>query len=166
MAHAKIAERLDVGEPMPDYLRHHPVYYAGPAKAPAGYASGSFGPTTAGRMDSYVERFQAAGGSLVMLAKGNRSGQVTDSCARYGGFYLGSLGGSAARLAQDCIKQVKVLEYLELGMEAVWRIEVADFPAFVVVDDKGNDFFAETSTTGPHQRHCCSCAARECHRAL
>jgi fumarate hydratase, class I len=146
IAHAKIAERLEAGEPMPAYLRDHPVYYAGPAKTPAGYASGSFGPTTAGRMDSYVEQFQAAGGSLVMLAKGNRSSQVTTSCATYGGFYLGSIGGPAARLAQDCIRKVDVLEYPELGMEAIWRIEVEDFPAFVVVDDKGNDFFAETST--------------------
>ena len=145
IAHAKIAERLDAGEPMPGYLRDHAVYYAGPAKTPQGYASGSFGPTTAGRMDSYVERFQAAGGSLVMLAKGNRSAQVTKACATYGGFYLGSIGGPAARLAQDCIRKVEVLEYSELGMEAVWRIEVVDFPAFIVVDDKGNDFFAETS---------------------
>ena len=145
IAHAKIAERLEAGEPMPAYLRDHPVYYAGPAKTPEGYASGSFGPTTAGRMDSYVERFQAAGGSLVMLAKGNRSAQVTASCAEHGGFYLGSIGGQAARLAQDCIRRVDVLEYAELGMEAVWKIEVEDFPAFVVVDDKGNDFFAETS---------------------
>ncbi|HEY1970741.1 MAG TPA: fumarate hydratase [Pseudonocardia sp.] len=145
IAHAKIAERLDAGEPMPDYLRDHPVYYAGPAKTPAGYASGSFGPTTAGRMDSYVEQFQAAGGSLVMLAKGNRSRQVTESCQRHGGFYLGSIGGQAARLAKDCIRKVDVLEYPELGMEAVWKIEVEDFPAFVVVDDKGNDFFAATS---------------------
>ena len=144
IAHAKIAERLDAGEPMPGYLRDHAVYYAGPAKTPQGYASGSFGPTTAGRMDSYVERFQAAGGSLVMLAKGNRSAQVTKACAMYGGFYLGSIGGPAARLAQDCIRKVEVLEYSELGMEAVWRIEVVDFPAFIVVDDKGNDFFAET----------------------
>ncbi len=147
IAHAKIAERLDAGEPMPDYLRDHPVYYAGPAKTPEGYASGSFGPTTAGRMDSYVERFQAAGGSLVMLAKGNRSAAVTEACKRYGGFYLGSIGGAAARLAQDCITQVDVLEYPELGMEAVWKIEVRDFPAFIIVDDKGNDFFAEA--TGP-----------------
>jgi len=145
IAHAKIAERLDAGEPMPSYLRDHPVYYAGPAKTPAGYASGSFGPTTAGRMDSYVDRFQAAGGSLVMLAKGNRSAAVTAACQRYGGFYLGSIGGAAARLAQDCITRVEVLEYPELGMEAVWRIEVRDFPAFVVVDDKGNDFFADPS---------------------
>jgi len=147
IAHAKIAERLDAGEPMPAYLRDHPVYYAGPAKTPEGYASGSFGPTTAGRMDSYVERFQAAGGSLVMLAKGNRSAAVTEACKRHGGFYLGSIGGAAARLAQDCITQVDVLEYPELGMEAVWKIEVRDFPAFIIVDDKGNDFFAEA--TGP-----------------
>jgi fumarate hydratase, class I len=145
IAHAKIAERLDAGEPMPAYLRDHPIYYAGPAKTPQGYASGSFGPTTAGRMDSYVEQFQAAGGSLVMLAKGNRSRQVTESCQQHGGFYLGSIGGQAARLAKDCIRKVEVLEYPELGMEAVWKIEVADFPAFVVVDDKGNDFFASTS---------------------
>ncbi|MDX6432639.1 MAG: fumarate hydratase, class [Streptosporangiaceae bacterium] len=147
IAHAKIKERLDAGESMPRYLRDHAVYYAGPAKTPEGYASGSFGPTTAGRMDSYVEQFQAAGGSHVMLAKGNRSKQVTEACHRHGGFYLGSIGGPAARLAQDCIKKVEVLEYAELGMEAVWKIEVEDFPAFVVVDDKGNDFFAET--TGP-----------------
>jgi fumarate hydratase class I len=145
IAHAKIKERLDAGEPMPDYLRDHAVYYAGPAKTPTGYASGAFGPTTAGRMDSYVEQFQAAGGSLVMLAKGNRSAAVTRACAAHGGFYLGSIGGPAARLAQDCIRKVDVLEYAELGMEAVWRIEVEDFPAFVVVDDKGNDFFAEVT---------------------
>ncbi|MFI7596833.1 fumarate hydratase [Actinoplanes sp. NPDC049681] len=145
IAHAKIAERLDAGEPMPQYLRDHAVYYAGPAKTPEGYASGSFGPTTAGRMDAYVEKFQAAGGSLVMLAKGNRSGQVTKACQSHGGFYLGSIGGPAARLAQDCIRHVEVLEYPELGMEAVWRIEVEDFPAFIVVDDKGNDFFAEVT---------------------
>jgi len=145
IAHAKIAERLESGEPMPSYLRDHAVYYAGPAKTPAGYASGSFGPTTAGRMDSYVAQFQAAGGSYVMLAKGNRSARVTQACQQYGGFYLGSIGGPAARLAQDCIKQVDVLEYPELGMEAVWKIEVEDFPAFIVVDDKGNDFFADTS---------------------
>jgi fumarate hydratase class I len=145
IAHAKIAERLDAGEPMPAYLRDHPVYYAGPAKTPEGYASGSFGPTTAGRMDSYVERFQAAGGSLVMLAKGNRSVAVTEACKRHGGFYLGSIGGAAARLAQDCITKVEVLEYPELGMEAVWKIEVRDFPAFIIVDDKGNDFFAEAA---------------------
>jgi fumarate hydratase, class I len=145
IAHAKIAERLDAGEPMPSYLRDHPVYYAGPAKTPEGYASGSFGPTTAGRMDSYVERFQAAGGSLVMLAKGNRSATVTEACKRHGGFYLGSIGGAAARLARDCITKVEVLEYPELGMEAVWKIEVRDFPAFIIVDDKGNDFFAEAA---------------------
>ncbi|MQA60767.1 MAG: fumarate hydratase [Actinophytocola sp.] len=147
IAHAKIAERLEAGEDMPQYLRDHPVYYAGPAKTPEGYASGSFGPTTAGRMDSYVAQFQAAGGSLVMLAKGNRSKQVTSACQRHGGFYLGSIGGPAARLAQDCIKHVEVLEYPELGMEAVWRIEVEDFPAFVVVDDKGNDFFSDVTAT-------------------
>ena len=144
IAHAKIQERLDAGEEMPQYLRDHAVYYAGPAKTPEGYASGSFGPTTAGRMDSYVEAFQAAGGSMVMLAKGNRSVKVTNACRDHGGFYLGSIGGPAARLAQDCIKHVEVLEYAELGMEAVWKIEVEDFPAFIVVDDKGNDFFAET----------------------
>jgi fumarate hydratase class I len=143
IAHAKIAERLSAGETMPTYLRDHAVYYAGPAKTPDGYASGSFGPTTAGRMDSYVEQFQAAGGSLVMLAKGNRSAAVTQACQKHGGFYLGSIGGAAARLARDCITKVDVLEYPELGMEAVWKIEVNDFPAFIVVDDKGNDFFAE-----------------------
>ncbi|MGH3520553.1 MAG: fumarate hydratase [Haloechinothrix sp.] len=145
IAHAKIAERLDAGEDMPQYLKDHPVYYAGPAKTPEGFASGSFGPTTAGRMDSYVAQFQAAGGSLVMLAKGNRSKQVTAACRQYGGCYLGSIGGPAARLAQDCIKKVEVLEYPELGMEAIWKIEVEDFPAFIVVDDKGNDFFSETA---------------------
>jgi fumarate hydratase class I len=145
IAHAKIAERLAAGEPMPAYLRDHAVYYAGPAKTPKGYASGSFGPTTAGRMDSYVDSFQAAGGSMVMLAKGNRSAAVTDACRRHGGFYLGSVGGAAAKLAQDSITKVEVLEYQELGMEAVWRIEVRDFPAFIVVDDKGNDFFADPS---------------------
>ncbi len=146
IAHAKIKERLDAGEPMPQYLRDHCVYYAGPAKTPKGMASGSFGPTTAGRMDSYVQEFQAAGGSLVMLAKGNRSRQVTDACAAHGGFYLGSIGGPAARLAQDCIRKVEVLEYPELGMEAVWRIEVEDFPAFIVPDDKGNVFLHLVST--------------------
>ncbi|MDH5237335.1 MAG: fumarate hydratase [Acidimicrobiia bacterium] len=146
IAHAKIKELLDAGQPMPDYLRDHPIYYAGPAKTPAGYASGSFGPTTAGRMDSYVDQFQAAGGSMVMLAKGNRSRQVVDACAAHGGFYLGSIGGPAARLAKDAIRHVEVLEYPELGMEAIWRIEVENFPAFIVVDDKGNDFFAEVST--------------------
>ncbi|WP_310964876.1 fumarate hydratase [Nocardioides terrisoli] len=143
IAHAKIKERLDAGEEMPAYLKDHPVYYAGPAKTPDGMASGSFGPTTAGRMDSYVGQFQAAGGSMVMLAKGNRSKQVTEACAEHGGFYLGSIGGPAARLAQDCIRSVEVLEYPELGMEAIWRIEVEDFPAFIVVDDKGNDFFTD-----------------------
>ena len=145
IAHAKIKERLDAGEEMPAYLKDHAVYYAGPAKTPEGYASGSFGPTTAGRMDSYVEQFQAAGGSKVMLAKGNRSKVVTEACNAHGGFYLGSIGGPAARLAQDCIKSVDVLEYEELGMEAVWKIEVQDFPAFIVVDDKGNDFFTDPS---------------------
>ena len=141
IAHAKLAERLANGEPLPDYIRDHPVYYAGPAKTPDGYATGSFGPTTAGRMDSYVEQFQAAGGSLVMLAKGNRSRAVRDACRAHGGFYLGSVGGAAARLAQDCIRRVEVLGYAELGMEAVWRIEVVDFPAFIVIDDKGHDFY-------------------------
>jgi fumarate hydratase class I len=149
IAHAKIADRLAAGEPMPSYLRDHAVYYAGPAKTPEGYASGSFGPTTAGRMDSYVEDFQAAGGSLVMLAKGNRSAVVSSSCQAHGGFYLGSIGGAAAKLAQECITKVDVLEYPELGMEAVWKIEVRDFPAFIVVDDKGNDFFADV--TAPKQ---------------
>ena len=146
IAHAKIKERLDAGEPMPQYLRDHPIYYAGPAKTPEGYASGSFGPTTAGRMDSYVDQFQAAGGSMVMLAKGNRSREVAEACGRHGVFYLGSIGGPAARLAKDSIRKVEVLEYPELGMEAIWRIEVEDFPAFIVVDDKGNDFYAEVST--------------------
>ena len=145
LAHAKIKELIDSGKPLPSYLKDHAVYYAGPAKTPVGYASGSFGPTTAGRMDSYVEQFQSLGGSMIMLAKGNRSKQVTDSCKKYGGFYLGSIGGPAARLAQDCIKKVEVLDYAELGMEAVWKIEIENFPAFIVVDDKGNDFFAETS---------------------
>jgi fumarate hydratase class I len=141
IAHAKLKERLDRGEGLPDYIKDHPVYYAGPAKTPTGYATGSFGPTTAGRMDSYVADFQAAGGSLVMLAKGNRSRAVRMACRENGGFYLGSVGGPAARLAQDCIRHVEVLEYPELGMEAVWRIEVEDFPAFIVIDDKGNDFY-------------------------
>ena len=141
IAHAKLKERLDAGQGLPGYVKEHAVYYAGPAKTPEGMASGSFGPTTAGRMDSYVHDFQAAGGSFVMLAKGNRSKQVTDACKEFGGFYLGSIGGPAARLAQDCITKVEVLEYPELGMEAVWKIEVKDFPAFIVVDDKGNDFF-------------------------
>jgi fumarate hydratase class I len=144
IAHAKLKERLDATGDLPAYMKDHCVYYAGPAKTPTGMASGSFGPTTAGRMDSYVGDFQKAGGSMVMLAKGNRSPQVTAACKQYGGFYLGSIGGPAARLAQDCIKKVEVLEYAELGMEAVWKIEVEDFPAFIVVDDKGNDFFAET----------------------
>jgi fumarate hydratase class I len=148
IAHAKIKERLDAGQGMPEYLKHHPVYYAGPAKTPEGYASGSFGPTTAGRMDSYVDLFQSHGGSHVMLAKGNRSPAVTEACKKHGGFYLGSIGGPAARLAKDCIKKVEVLEYPELGMEAVWRIEVEDFPAFIVVDDKGNDFFSGLSGDG------------------
>ena len=142
IAHAKLKERLDSGEGLPDYMFKHPIYYAGPAKTPDGYASGSFGPTTAGRMDPYVDQFQAAGGSLVMLAKGNRSKQVTDACAAHGGFYLGSIGGPAAILAKERIRAVEVLEYPELGMEAVWKIEVEDFPAFIVVDDKGNDFYA------------------------
>jgi fumarate hydratase class I len=143
LAHAKLRERLERGLPLPDYFKDHPIYYAGPAKTPAGYASGAFGPTTAGRMDSFVAEFQEAGGSLVMLAKGNRSAAVRDACAKYGGFYLGSIGGSAANLAEHCIKKVEVVEYAELGMEAIWRIEVEDFPAFIVVDDKGNDFFKE-----------------------
>ncbi len=143
IAHAKLKERLDRGDGLPEYFKNHAVYYAGPAKTPDGFASGSFGPTTAGRMDSYVDLFQSHGGSMVMLAKGNRSQAVTDACKKHGGFYLGSIGGPAARLAQDCIKKVEVLEYPELGMEAVWRIEVEDFPAFIIVDDKGNDFFAE-----------------------
>ena len=142
IAHAKLKERLDAGDGLPDYMKDHPVYYAGPAKTPDGMASGSFGPTTAGRMDSYVDMLQAAGGSMVMLAKGNRSKQVTEACNKHGGFYLGSIGGAAARLAENSIKKVEVLEYPELGMEAIWRIEVKDFPAFIIVDDKGNDFFA------------------------
>jgi fumarate hydratase class I len=145
IAHAKLKELLDSGQDLPPYFKEYAVYYAGPAKTPEGYASGSFGPTTAGRMDSYVEQFQAAGGSMIMLAKGNRSKQVTDACKKNGGFYLGSIGGPAARLALDCIKKVEVLDYSELGMEAVWKIDVENFPAFIVVDDKGNDFFADTS---------------------
>jgi len=145
IAHAKIKERLERGEGLPSYMKDHIIYYAGPAKTPPGYASGSFGPTTAGRMDPYVELFQSNGGSLVMLAKGNRSSNVTDSCRKHGGFYLGSIGGPAARLAKECIKKVETIEYAELGMEAVWRIEVENFPAFIVIDDKGNDFFAEFS---------------------
>jgi fumarate hydratase class I len=146
IAHAKIKEQLDAGRGLPQYLKDYCVYYAGPAKTPTGYPSGSFGPTTAGRMDSYVDLFQRNGGSFVMLAKGNRSRVVTDACREHGGFYLGSIGGPAARLAQDCITKVEVLEFAELGMEAVWMIEVRDFPAFVVVDDKGNDFFSEVSS--------------------
>ena len=142
-AHAKLRERLDKGEPLPDYFKNHPVYYAGPAKTPEGYASGAFGPTTAGRMDSFVDQFQAAGGSMVMVAKGNRAPAVREACKKYGGFYLGSIGGAAANLAEHCIKKVEVLEYPELGMEAIWRIEVVDFPAFIIIDDKGNDFFKE-----------------------
>jgi fumarate hydratase class I len=143
LAHAKLRERLERGEGLPDYFKNHPIYYAGPAKTPTGYASGSFGPTTAGRMDSFVDAFQAAGGSLVMLAKGNRSKEVREACARHKGFYLGSVGGPAARLAQECIKKVEVVAYPELGMEAIWKIEVENFPAFIVIDDKGNDFFKE-----------------------
>jgi fumarate hydratase class I len=142
-AHAKLRERLERGEPLPDYFKNHPVYYAGPAKTPHGYASGAFGPTTAGRMDSFVAEFQAAGGSMVMLAKGNRSPAVREACKKYGGFYLASIGGAAANLAEHCIKKVECLEYAELGMEAIWRIEVENFPAFIVIDDKGNDFFKE-----------------------
>ena len=142
-AHAKLKERLDRGEGLPDYFKQFPVYYAGPAKTPAGYASGAFGPTTAGRMDSYIEQFQAAGGSMISLAKGNRSAQVREACQKHGGFYLASIGGSAAKLAEMCIKKVTVQEYPELGMEAIWKIEVEDFPAFIVIDDKGNDFFKE-----------------------
>jgi len=150
IAHAKLKERIDRGDGLPQYMKDHAVYYAGPAKTPAGYASGSFGPTTAGRMDSYVDLLQSHGGSMVMLAKGNRSPQVTEACKKHGGFYLGSIGGPAARLAKDCIKKVEVLEYPELGMEAVWKIDVVDFPAFIVVDDKGNDFFAGiTGGAGP-----------------
>jgi len=143
IAHAKLKERLDRGEGLPQYFKDHPVYYAGPAKTPKGLPSGSFGPTTAGRMDSYVDLFQANGGSMIMIAKGNRSRQVTDACKKHGGFYLGSIGGPAAILAQDNIRKVEMLEYPELGMEAVWKIDVVDFPAFVLVDDKGNDFFQQ-----------------------
>jgi fumarate hydratase class I len=141
IAHAKLKERIDAGLGLPQYLKEHPIYYAGPAKTPKGMPSGSFGPTTAGRMDSYVDLFQSQGGSMIMIAKGNRSQQVTDACKKYGGFYLGSIGGPAAILAQDSIKKVEVLEYPELGMEAIWKIEVENFPAFILVDDKGNDFF-------------------------
>jgi fumarate hydratase class I len=143
IAHAKIKERLDAGEPMPEYLKNHPIYYAGPAKTPEGMACGSMGPTTAGRMDSYVDLFQSHGGAMVMLAKGNRSQQVTDACKAHGGFYLGSIGGPAAILAQNNIKSIECVEYPELGMEAIWKIEVEDFPAFILVDDKGNDFFQQ-----------------------
>ena len=142
-AHAKLRERLEKGEPLPDYFKNHPIYYAGPAKTPDGYASGAFGPTTAGRMDSFVDQFQAAGGSMVMVAKGNRAVAVREACKKHGGFYLGSIGGAAANLAEHCIKKVEVVEYPELGMEAIWRIEVEDFPAFIIIDDKGNDFFKE-----------------------
>jgi fumarate hydratase class I len=142
-AHTKLRERLEKGEPLPDYFKNHPVYYAGPAKTPEGYASGAFGPTTAGRMDSFVDQFQAAGGSMVMVAKGNRAVAVREACKKHGGFYLGSIGGAAANLAEHCIKKVEVVEYPELGMEAIWRIEVEDFPAFIIIDDKGNDFFKE-----------------------
>jgi fumarate hydratase class I len=145
IAHAKLKERVDAGQGLPEYFKKHPVYYAGPAKTPKGYPSGSFGPTTAGRMDSYVDQFQSLGGSLVMIAKGNRSRQVTEACKRYGGFYLGSIGGPAAVLAKENISKVELLEYPELGMEAVWKIEVRNFPAFILVDDKGNDFFTNAS---------------------
>jgi fumarate hydratase class I len=154
IAHAKLKERLDAGQGLPDYVKNHPIYYAGPAKTPGGMASGSFGPTTAGRMDSYVDLFQSHGGSMVMIAKGNRSQQVTDACKKHGGFYLGSIGGPAAILAQDNIKKVEVLEYPELGMEAIWKIEVEDFPAFILVDDKGNDFFKQLP------QNCEQCAGR------
>jgi fumarate hydratase class I len=153
IAHAKLKERLDAGDGLPQYFKDHAVYYAGPAKTPEGMASGSFGPTTAGRMDSYVDQFQAAGGSMIMLAKGNRSKQVTEACKTHGGFYLGSIGGPAARLAQDCITKVEMVEYEELGMEAIWKIEIKDFPAFIIVDDKGNDFFAEFAYPGPAPIH-------------
>ncbi len=143
LAHAKLRERLEKGQGLPDYIKNHPVYYAGPAKTPEGYASGAFGPTTAGRMDSFVDDFQGAGGSMVMVAKGNRASQVREACKKHGGFYLASIGGAAANLAEHCIKKVETLEYPELGMEAIWRIEVVDFPAFIVIDDKGNDFFKE-----------------------
>ena len=149
IAHAKIKERLDAGEPMPEYLKNHPIYYAGPAKKPEGMPSGSFGPTTAGRMDPYVDQFQAAGGSMIMIAKGNRSQQVTDACKKHGGFYLGSIGGPAAVLAQASIQSVELLEYPELGMEAIWKIEVEDFPAFILVDNKGNDFFKQLKPNCP-----------------
>ena len=147
LAHAKLKERLDAGEPLPDYFKNHPVYYAGPAKTPEGMPSGSFGPTTAGRMDSYVDQFQAAGGSMIMLAKGNRSVTVTDACKKHGGFYLGSIGGAAAELTHKSIKHMECVAYPELGMEAIWKIEVENFPAFIVVDDKGHDFFSELKAT-------------------
>lgn len=153
IAHAKLKERIDAGQGLPDYIKNHPVYYAGPAKTPAGYASGSFGPTTAGRMDSYVDQFQSEGGSLIMIAKGNRGQQVTDACKKHGGFYLGSIGGPAAILAKENIRKVELLEYPELGMEAIWKIEVVDFPAFILVDDKGNDFFQQIDT------HACAACA-------
>jgi fumarate hydratase class I len=143
LAHSKLRDRVESGQGLPDYFKNHPIYYAGPAKTPDGYASGAFGPTTAGRMDSFIEQFQAMGGSLVSVAKGNRSPVVRDACKKYGGFYLASIGGAAANLAEHCIKKVEVREYPELGMEAIWRIEVVDFPAFIVIDDKGNDFFKE-----------------------
>jgi fumarate hydratase class I len=143
LAHAKLRERLEAGQGLPDYFKNHPIYYAGPAKTPAGYASGAFGPTTAGRMDSYIDQFQAAGGSLISLAKGNRSAQVREACQKHGGFYLASIGGSAAKLAEMCIRRVECQEYPELGMEAIWKIEVEEFPAFIVIDDKGNDFFKD-----------------------
>jgi fumarate hydratase class I len=146
IAHAKLKERLDAGQPLPDYFKSHPVYYAGPAKKPEGLPSGSFGPTTAGRMDSYVDQFQAAGGSLVMIAKGNRGRQVTEACQKHGGFYLGSIGGPAAILARENIRNVEVVEFAELGMEAIWKIDVVDFPAFILVDDKGHDFFASVGS--------------------
>ncbi|MDR2980648.1 MAG: FumA C-terminus/TtdB family hydratase beta subunit, partial [Puniceicoccales bacterium] len=152
IAHAKLKERIDAGQGLPDYIKKHPVYYAGPAKTPPGYASGSFGPTTAGRMDSYVDLFQSQGGSMVMIAKGNRGQQVTDACKKHGGFYLGSIGGPAAILAKENIKKVELLEYPELGMEAVWKIDVIDFPAYILVDDKGNDFFQMIET-----QSCCGC---------
>ena len=143
LAHGKLRERLERGEGLPDYFKNHPVYYAGPAKTPQGYASGAFGPTTAGRMDAFVHDFQAAGGSMIMLAKGNRSSAVREACKKHGGFYLASIGGAAANLAEHCIKKVETVEYPELGMEAVWKIDVENFPAFIVIDDKGNDFFQE-----------------------
>jgi fumarate hydratase class I len=155
IAHAKLQELIDAGKDLPQYVKDHPIYYAGPAKTPKGMPSGSFGPTTAGRMDSYVETFQAQGGSLVMIAKGNRTQQVTDACAKYGGFYLGSIGGPAAILAQQNIKKVECLEYPELGMEAIWKIEVENFPAFILVDDKGNDFFQQIKPRCDIKHNCC-----------